>query len=242
MSGIAELLANLGYVVSGSDEKRSAVTDRLQTLGIRVAHRPRFAPRRRRRGRRRFDGGRSGERRGARSDAPADSGDSARRDARGADAASLQHRGGRRPRQDDDDVDDRGRARAGGARSDGRHRRPGERLRQQRAAGAGRADGRRGGRKRSIVSEIVSDDCGDDEHRPRASRKLRRLRRPAAGVRRLRQQGAVLRRSHRVRRRPEPDRRPAADDEARDHVWSRRGRRRDGDRRRAGSARPRRPP
>ena len=38
MSGIAELLANLGYVVSGSDEKRSVVTDRLQTLGIRVAH------------------------------------------------------------------------------------------------------------------------------------------------------------------------------------------------------------
>ena len=37
MSGIAELLANLGYVVSGSDEKRSAVTDRLPTLGIRVA-------------------------------------------------------------------------------------------------------------------------------------------------------------------------------------------------------------
>jgi UDP-N-acetylmuramate--alanine ligase len=37
MSGIAELLANLAYVVSGSDEKRSAVTDRLQTLGIRVA-------------------------------------------------------------------------------------------------------------------------------------------------------------------------------------------------------------
>ena len=37
MSGIAELLVNLGYVVSGSDEKRSAVTDRLQTLGIRVA-------------------------------------------------------------------------------------------------------------------------------------------------------------------------------------------------------------
>jgi len=36
MSGIAELLANLGYVVSGSDERRSPVTDRLQTLGIRV--------------------------------------------------------------------------------------------------------------------------------------------------------------------------------------------------------------
>ena len=36
MSGIAELLANLGYAVSGSDAKRSAVTDRLATLGIRV--------------------------------------------------------------------------------------------------------------------------------------------------------------------------------------------------------------
>jgi UDP-N-acetylmuramate--alanine ligase len=36
MSGIAELLANLGYVVTGSDEKRSAVTDRLTTLGVRV--------------------------------------------------------------------------------------------------------------------------------------------------------------------------------------------------------------
>src|SRR5438128_11190579 len=38
MSGIAELLANLGYVVSGSDEKRSAVTDRLGSLGVRVAY------------------------------------------------------------------------------------------------------------------------------------------------------------------------------------------------------------
>ena len=37
MSGIAELLANLGYTVSGSDEKRSVVTERLATLGIRVA-------------------------------------------------------------------------------------------------------------------------------------------------------------------------------------------------------------
>jgi UDP-N-acetylmuramate--alanine ligase len=36
MSGIAELLVNLGYTVSGSDQKRSAVTDRLATLGIRV--------------------------------------------------------------------------------------------------------------------------------------------------------------------------------------------------------------
>ena len=38
MSGIAELLANLGYVVSGSDEKRSAMTDRLAAMGIRVTY------------------------------------------------------------------------------------------------------------------------------------------------------------------------------------------------------------
>jgi UDP-N-acetylmuramate--alanine ligase len=36
MSGIAELLANLGYVVSGSDAKGSAITERLRTFGIRV--------------------------------------------------------------------------------------------------------------------------------------------------------------------------------------------------------------
>ena len=36
MSGIAELLANLGYVVSGSDQKRSEVTERLVTLGVTV--------------------------------------------------------------------------------------------------------------------------------------------------------------------------------------------------------------
>ncbi|OFW41176.1 MAG: UDP-N-acetylmuramate--L-alanine ligase [Acidobacteria bacterium RIFCSPLOWO2_12_FULL_67_14b] len=36
MSGIAELLANLGYAVSGSDAKRSAVADRLASLGVTV--------------------------------------------------------------------------------------------------------------------------------------------------------------------------------------------------------------
>src|SRR5512143_339920 len=37
MSGIAELLANLGYEVTGSDLKRSDVTTRLERLGIRVS-------------------------------------------------------------------------------------------------------------------------------------------------------------------------------------------------------------
>ena len=37
MSGIAELLANLGYAVSGSDARRSEITDRLEGLGVRLA-------------------------------------------------------------------------------------------------------------------------------------------------------------------------------------------------------------
>ena len=39
MSGIAELLVNSGYVVTRSDEKRSPVTERLETLGVRIAYR-----------------------------------------------------------------------------------------------------------------------------------------------------------------------------------------------------------
>ena len=36
MSGIAELLINLGYTISGSDLKKSAVTDRLKKLGAKI--------------------------------------------------------------------------------------------------------------------------------------------------------------------------------------------------------------
>ncbi|MEP6916881.1 MAG: Mur ligase domain-containing protein, partial [Acidobacteriota bacterium] len=37
MSGIAELLANLGYEVTGSDAKRSETTSRLEGLGVRLS-------------------------------------------------------------------------------------------------------------------------------------------------------------------------------------------------------------
>jgi len=36
MSGIAELLVNLGYAVSGSDARQSELTDRLLSLGVRI--------------------------------------------------------------------------------------------------------------------------------------------------------------------------------------------------------------
>jgi UDP-N-acetylmuramate--alanine ligase len=38
MSGIAEVLLNLGYTISGSDLKETEVTRRLQTLGCEIAH------------------------------------------------------------------------------------------------------------------------------------------------------------------------------------------------------------
>ena len=37
MSGIAELVANLGYTVTGSDVRRSEITDRLAALGVSIA-------------------------------------------------------------------------------------------------------------------------------------------------------------------------------------------------------------
>src|SRR5262249_34881977 len=37
-SRIAELLKNLGYLVSGSDEKRSSITERLASLGVKVTY------------------------------------------------------------------------------------------------------------------------------------------------------------------------------------------------------------
>jgi UDP-N-acetylmuramate--alanine ligase len=37
MSGIAELLANLGYAVSGSDARKSELTDRLEHMGVTIA-------------------------------------------------------------------------------------------------------------------------------------------------------------------------------------------------------------
>ena len=69
MSGIAELLANLGYEVSGSDAKRSEVTARLeQRFGVTVYEGHAAAQRRRRRRRGGLVGGAADEpggRRGA---------------------------------------------------------------------------------------------------------------------------------------------------------------------------------
>ena len=107
MSGIAELLVNLGYEVSGSDLKRSDVTDRLEALGVARVRGPRRRPRRRRGRRRVLVGGAPANPEIAEAARAPHPRHSARRDAGRADAAALRHRGRRRPRQDHDDVDDR---------------------------------------------------------------------------------------------------------------------------------------
>ena len=229
MSGIAELLANLGYVVSGSDQKRSDHTDRLASLGVsvQIGHAAaNVAGRRRGRG---VVGGPRRQPRGRRGAGPGHSGGAAGRNAGRADASPLRHRRRRRARQDLDDLDDRAGPRAGRARPHRGHRRPAARLRQQRPARQGRAHGRRGRRERPLVPQAVAGDRRDHQHRPRAHGGLRRVRGPAAGVRGVRQQGAVLRRGRRLRRRSRAGPAAAAHHPAGHHL--RRGRRHRRDRR-----------
>ena len=38
MSGIAEVLHNLGYIISGSDLANNATTQRLSSMGIKIYH------------------------------------------------------------------------------------------------------------------------------------------------------------------------------------------------------------
>ena len=68
--------------------------------------------------------------------------------------------------------------------------------------GAGRPAGRRGRRVRRLVPAAHADDRGRHQHRPRAPRSLRHARRRQGGVRRVRQQRAVLRPGGAVPRSP----------------------------------------
>ncbi len=108
MSGIAEVLLNSGYAVSGSDLQASEATRRLRSLGAQI-----------------FVGHQEENIAGKPSvvvistavkyanpevlgSAPAPySGDPAGRDAGGIDAHEIRRRRGRQPRQDDDHVDGR---------------------------------------------------------------------------------------------------------------------------------------
>ena len=136
MSGIAEILHNLGYRISGSDQSESATTRALAALGIRVAIGHDAAN---------IAGAEAVVTSSAvRSDNPEVTaaraaphpGRAARRHARRADAPEAGHRDRRHARQDDDDLARHQRARRGRARSDLRHRRPAQRRRRRTRASA----------------------------------------------------------------------------------------------------------
>ena len=148
MSGIAEVLLNLGYAVSGSDLKESDITRRLVALGGRISY------------------GHAAENlreadvvvisSAVRKDNPEvvearrreDPGHPPRRDARGADAPQVRRGGRRLARQDHHHLDGGHRARPRRAGPDRGGGRQGERARLQRQARQGRADGGGGGRVR----------------------------------------------------------------------------------------------
>ena len=158
MCGIAEVLANMGYRVSGSDMNDTEITRHLANDRLHgQAGPPRRQPRRggcRRRVER--DQGLQPRGRG-RARAP-DPGDPARRDARRADADEVRHRGRRRARQDHVDDDDAHRADGGRARSDRGDRRPRQLARpRERALGQERLPGRRGRRERRLVPDADAD-------------------------------------------------------------------------------------
>ena len=225
MSGIAELLANLGYEVSGSDAKASDITARLTGLGVRIA--------------RGHDAGHVGNADVVVTSSAIHTGNPEVEEARRrgipvipraemlAELMRLRYGiaiAGAHGKTTTTSMVALVLERAGHG-SHRRHRRAPERVRQQRAPRARRVHGRRGGRKRSLVPETDAVDCGDYEHRPRAHGKLRQLGRPAAGVRRLRQQGPVLRHRRGVRRRRPGAGARAADDAPRGHLRPRRQRR-----------------
>ena len=201
MSGIAEVLVNMGYRVTGSDLAASDATRRLKSLGARVRR-----------------GHQAEHVHGAdvvvissavREDNPeviearrlSDPGDPPRRDARRVDAHEVRRRGGRRPRQDHDDRADRRGAGPRTARPDGGDRRPSGQAALGGQARPRRADGRRGGRVGRLVPEDEADHRGGDQHRPRTSGLLRRPGPRSGTLLSIPLQRAVLRRGHRLPRR-----------------------------------------
>ena len=128
MTGIAEVLLNLGYEISGSDLKLSPTTERLTEPGRPHLRRSRRGEHRRRQGGGGQLRGRYAQSRSAGSAAPEHPGDPARRTAGRADAPEVRDRDRRQPRQNHDHFDDRGdpeRSRAGPHGGGGRQsRRP----------------------------------------------------------------------------------------------------------------------
>ena len=201
MSGIAEVMHQLGYKVQGSDVADSYVVEKLRKAGIPVDDRP-LAPTisamprsssARPRSRTAIPKSQAAAERRLPRVTP-------RRNARRADAHAKDGRGRRHPRQDHDDVDDRGAARQRRGRPDRHQRRHHQPLRLQRPPRQKRLVGDRGRRERRQLPPARRDDRGRHQHRSRASRALRQLRRGQGRVRRVHRERALLRSRRAVRR------------------------------------------
>ena len=220
MSGIAEIMHNLGYKVRGSDLAESANVKRLQGARHPDLHRPQ---RRQSQGcpcRRLFLGG-EGRQSRIRCGAPARPAAGAPRRNAGRDhAPEMVRRRGRHQRQDHDHHHGRGPARCRRARSHRRQWRHHQRLWHQCAAGRGRLGGGRGRRERRHLPAPAGHRFGRHQYRSRPSRFLRQLREDARGLPQLRRACAVLRlrgdvpRSSRSAGHGRPDPRPP-----RHHLW-----------------------
>ena len=193
MSGIAEVLINLGYAVQGSDAAESANVKRLREKGARIADGPFRRRSRRRRGGRGFDRDQARQPGACRGARQAAAGGAPRRDAGRADAAQALHRGRRDSRQDHDHIAGCRAGRCRRVRSDGHQRRHHQRLWHQCTARRRRLDDRRGRRIRRHLPEA----SGRRRHRhqcgSRAPRSFQDLRSRAGSIPCLRRERAVLR-------------------------------------------------
>ena len=124
MSGIAEVLLNLGYRSRARTRSARAVTDRLAALGARIFEGHAAAQRRRAPGGGHLHRGRGRQPRGGGGAPAGRSRDPAGGDAGGADAPQVRGRGGGQPRQDHHHVDGGDGPRQGRPRPDGRGGRP----------------------------------------------------------------------------------------------------------------------
>ena len=193
MSGIAEVLHNMGFQISGSDIAENDTVRRLRAMGMRIAVGHAAAN---------VGGGGSaglfqrhhrGQRRGPRSAAQQAAGHPARGDAGRADAHEVLAGRRRHARQDHDHLHDRRHPDPGPPRPHLRGRRPAEGRRQRRQARFFALPGRRGRRVGRQLSEALSHHRRGDQHRERPPGILRQHEKTGPGLPPVRRQGALLR-------------------------------------------------
>ena len=192
MSGIAEVLANLGYTVRGSDVAESANVKRLRENGIAVVvgHAAKNVEGARRRRGLLGDQARQPRAGGGAGSAPA--GRAPRRNARRADAAEKLRRHRRHPRQDHDHVPGGGAARRRPTRPHRDQWRHHQCLWHQCAARRRRLDGGGSRRVGRHIPQAARRHRDRHQRGCRAPRSLQDLRGRAGGVRLVRRERSVL--------------------------------------------------